>query len=93
MPRHRRGDTGTLGTNGQKGGQTYKLQTGTKGREQVGSAYDASLAAQYAVGSISLTASQITAADVSGNGSVSAADSSWISSKAVDSGVTFPVER
>ena len=55
--------------------------------------YGASLAAQYAVGSISSTASRIIAADVSGNDSVSAADYSWISRKAADSGVTFPVER
>ncbi|MFC1631144.1 choice-of-anchor Q domain-containing protein [Candidatus Omnitrophota bacterium] len=56
------------------------------------SAYDASLAAQYAVGSISLTADQITAADVTGNGDVSATDASWVARKAVDSNVEFPVE-
>ncbi|MFC1631145.1 dockerin type I repeat-containing protein [Candidatus Omnitrophota bacterium] len=56
------------------------------------SAYDASLAAQYAVGSITLTADQITAADVTGNGDVSATDASWIARKAVDPGIRFPVE-
>ena len=56
------------------------------------SAYDASLAAQYAVGLISLTADQITKADVTGNGSVSATDASWIARKAVDASVLFPVE-
>ncbi|MFC1698703.1 dockerin type I domain-containing protein, partial [Candidatus Omnitrophota bacterium] len=56
------------------------------------SAYDASLAAQYAVGSITLTASQITKADVTGNGDVSATDASWVARKAVDSDVELPVE-
>ncbi|MFC1632359.1 LamG-like jellyroll fold domain-containing protein [Candidatus Omnitrophota bacterium] len=56
------------------------------------SAYDASLAAQYAVGLITLTANQITKADVTGNGSVSATDASWIARKAVDASVVFPVE-
>ncbi|MFC1631142.1 LamG-like jellyroll fold domain-containing protein [Candidatus Omnitrophota bacterium] len=56
------------------------------------SAYDASLAAQYAVGSITLTASQITKADVTGNGDVSATDASWIARKAVNPDVEFPVE-
>ena len=56
------------------------------------SAYDASLAAQYTVGSIGLSLDQITKADVTGNGSVSASDASWIARKAVDPGVAFPVE-
>jgi len=56
------------------------------------SAYDASLAAQYAVGLISLSSDQITKADVTGNGDVSATDASWIARKAVDASVVFPVE-
>ena len=57
------------------------------------SAYDASLTAQYAVGSVSLTQEQITRADVTGNGDVSATDASWIARKAVDATVVFPVEE
>ena len=56
------------------------------------SAYDASLAAQNAVGLISLSSGQITKADVTGNGAVSATDASWIARKAVDATVVFPVE-
>jgi hypothetical protein len=56
------------------------------------SAYDASLAAQYTVGLISLTADQMIKADVTGNGSVSATDASWIARKAVDPTIQFPVE-
>ena len=56
------------------------------------SAYDASLAAQYAVGLINLDSDQITKADVTGNGSVSAMDASWIARKAVEPAVVFPVE-
>ena len=56
------------------------------------SAYDASLAAQNAVGLISLSSGQRTKADVTGNGSVSATDASWIARKAVDPNVEFPVE-
>ena len=57
------------------------------------SAYDASLAAQYVVGLISLSSDQITKADVTGNGSVSATDASWIARKAVDVNVNFPAEE
>jgi len=57
------------------------------------SAYDASLAAQYAVDLISLSSDQITKADVTGNGDVSATDASWIARKAVDASVVFPVEN
>ena len=56
------------------------------------SAYDASLAAQYAVGSITLTAEQITRADVTGDGNVSAYDASLIAQKAVGLIDKFPVE-
>ena len=57
------------------------------------SAYDASLAAQYAVGLINLDSDQITKADVTGNGAVSATDGSWISRKAVNPTIVFPVEQ
>lgn len=57
------------------------------------SAYDASLAAQYAVGLISLTAEQITAADVSGNEEVSAYDVSLIAQYVVGLIDRFPVEQ
>ena len=57
------------------------------------SAYDASLAAQYVVGSITLNSDQIEKADVTGNGAVSATDASWIARKAVDASVEFPVEE
>lgn len=56
-------------------------------------ATDASLAAQYAVGLITLIPEQIVAADVTGNGTVSAADASWIARKAVDPTIVFPVEQ
>jgi len=57
------------------------------------SAYDASLAALYAVGLISLTPQQITAADVSGNGEVSAYDVSLIALYVVGLIDRFPVEQ
>ena len=56
-------------------------------------AYDASLAARYAVGLISLTPQQITAADVSGNGEVSAYDVSLIAQYVVGLKDRFPVEQ
>ena len=57
------------------------------------SAYDAALAAQYAVGLISLTAEQITAADVSGNGEVSGYDAALIAQYVVGLIDKFPVEQ
>lgn len=56
------------------------------------SAYDASLAAQYAVGLITLTPDQINKADVSGDGGVSAYDASLIAQRAVGLIDKFPVE-
>jgi hypothetical protein len=56
------------------------------------SAYDASLAAQYAVGLITLTSTQIQKADVTGDSSVSAYDASLIAQKAVGLITKFPVE-
>jgi hypothetical protein len=56
------------------------------------SAYDASLAAQYAAGLISLSADQIKAADVTGDASVSAYDASLIAQKAVGLITKFSVE-
>lgn len=56
------------------------------------SAYDASLAAQYAVGLITLTADQKTKADVTGDGNVSAYDASLIAQKAVGLISKFPME-
>lgn len=56
-------------------------------------AYDASLAAQYAVRLIELTPQQIMLADVTGNGAVSATDAAWIAKRAVDPTVVFPVEE
>lgn len=57
------------------------------------SAFDASLVAQFAVGVISLTPSQITKADVTVNGTVSANDAAWIARKVVDPTIIFPVEQ
>jgi len=48
---------------------------------------------RYAVGLISLTAEQITAADVTGNGTVSALDASWIDRKAVDDTIVCLMEQ
>lgn len=56
------------------------------------SAYDASLAAQSAVGLITLTAEQKIRADVSGDGNVSAYDASLIAQKAAGLISKFPVE-
>jgi hypothetical protein len=56
-------------------------------------AYDASLAAQYGVGLITLDADKIIAADVSGNGTVNAYDASLIAQKGVGLIDTFPVEQ
>lgn len=56
------------------------------------SAYDAALAAQAAVGLITLTPDQITRADVSGDGKVSAYDAALIAQKAVGLISKFPVE-
>lgn len=48
---------------------------------------------RYVVGLISLTAEQITAADVTGNGTVSTLDASWIARKAVDDTIVFLTEQ
>jgi len=61
------------------------------GNNQVTS-YDASLAAQYAVGLIILTPEQITKADTSGNGTVSALDASLIAQFAAGLITKFPVQ-
>ena len=55
-------------------------------------AYDAALAAQYAVALITLSDEQITKADVSGNGSVSAYDATLIAQRAVGLISKFPIE-
>ena len=57
------------------------------------SSYDASMAARYAVGLITLSAEQIDKADVTGNTTVSGFDASWIARRAVDPGIVFPVEE
>ena len=55
-------------------------------------ATDAAMTARYAVALITLTPTQNTKADVTGNGTVSATDAGWIARKAVDSTIKFPVE-
>jgi len=73
------------------GTQSQPLYGDISGNGNV-SAYDASLAAQYAVGLIELTPEQITAADGSGNGTVSAYDASLVAQYAVGLIDRFPVE-
>jgi len=53
----------------------------------------ANLFFRYAVGLISLTAEQITAVDVTGNGTVSALDASCIDRKAVDDTIMFLMKQ
>jgi hypothetical protein len=55
-------------------------------------AFDASLALQHVVGSISLSKSQRKAADVTGNGKVSALDAAWILQYTVGLIAEFPVK-
>jgi len=56
------------------------------------SAYDASLAARYAVGFINLTPEQITRANVDGDNNVTQNDAGLIARKAVDASTAFSGE-